>query len=137
VTSAREAARALGIGAIFALQPGPDEKKELTPIEERLVELTFAKHRETTREVRLHSYAEMRATLAALAQLPGTYFVDCSAALSNENATTFADYWHFSDPGHTLLSQCLVEGIAPVLATYSDSVRAEASALASDHAARR
>jgi lysophospholipase L1-like esterase len=137
VTSARAAARALGIGAIFALQPWPEEKTKLTPIEERLVELTFAKHRETTREVRLRSYAEMRATLAALAELPGTDFIDCSAALSNENATTFADYWHFSDPGHTLLSQCLVDGIAPVLATYSDTVRAEASTLASDPAALR
>jgi lysophospholipase L1-like esterase len=137
VTSAREAARALGIGAVFALQPWPDEKNRLTPIEERLVELTFAKQRETTREVRLRSYAEMRAALAALALLPETTFIDCSAALAGESATTFADYWHFSDPGHTLLARCLVDGIAPVLADYSGTVHVEASAVASDHAALR
>jgi len=127
VSGAREAARALGIDVVFALQPWPDAKKELTPIEERLVELTFAKHPDQSREVRLRSYAEMREALADLAQEPGTFFVDCSGAFADEKATTFADYWHFSDPGHSLLARCLVDGIAPVLAARSVTVGAEAS----------
>ena len=136
-TSAREAARALGVDVVFALQPWPDGKATRTPIEERLVELTFAKHPDTTREVRLRSYAEMREALAALAQGPGVHFVDCSGAFANEKATTFADYWHFSDPGHSLLAQCLVDGIAPVLLARSGTVGTEATAGAHDPAPER
>ena len=137
VTSAREAARALGVDVVFALQPWPDGKATRTPIEERLVELSFAKHSDTTLEVRLRSYAEMREALAALAQAPGAHFVDCSGAFADEKATTFADYWHFSDPGHSLLAQCLVDGIAPVLAARSGTVGTEATAGAPDPAPER
>ncbi len=137
VSGARAAARALGIDVVFALQPWPDGKKPLTPIEERLVELTFAKHPDQTRDVRLRSYAEMREALAALSQGPGTFFVDCSDAFADETATTFADYWHFSDPGHTLLAQCLVNGIAPVLEARSGTVGAEAGDDAPDGASER
>jgi len=49
--------------------------------------------------------------------IPGrAYYMDCSDAFSDRLYTTFADIWHFADPGHVLLSRTLRQKLEPILA---------------------
>ena len=61
------------------------------------------------------AYPRMLAGLRGLAVEAGTYALDCSDAFSAEKATTFTDVWHFADPGHRLLAECLARGLEPIL----------------------
>ena len=107
---ARDLAETKGIVAVFALQPALAGKRHKTPLEERVQELMADKSAFVPT-----AYPRMREGLRGLASHPGTAVVDCSDAFSGERATTFTDIWHFADPGHRLLAECLAAGLRPVL----------------------
>jgi lysophospholipase L1-like esterase len=107
---ARDIARTKDILAVFALQPALSGKRIKTRIEERILELMADKSAFVPT-----AYPRMLTGLKGLASEPGTHVLDCSNAFSSERATTFTDIWHFADPGHRLLAECLVQGLLPVL----------------------
>jgi lysophospholipase L1-like esterase len=111
---ARDLAETKGIATVFALQPALAGKRHKTRIEERVLELMADKAAFVPT-----AYPTMRAGLLGLASHPGTTVVDCSDAFSGERATTFTDIWHFADPGHRLLAECLAAGLRPVLLEMS------------------
>jgi lysophospholipase L1-like esterase len=106
---ARDLAEAGKAMVVIALQPTLAVKRNRSPLEDRILELT-----ERAQTIPA-AYARMRAELRGLEDEAGTRFVDCSDALSEERATTFADIWHFADPGHRSLARCLADGLLPVL----------------------
>ena len=107
---ARDVAETKGVAVVFALQPALDGKRHKTRIEERVADLMADKAAFVPT-----AYPRMRTGLGGLASHPGTAVVDCSDAFSAERATTFTDIWHFADPGHRLLAECLAAGLQPVL----------------------
>jgi lysophospholipase L1-like esterase len=109
---ARDLAETKGMAAVFALQPALRGKRHKTPIEERILDLMADKEAFVAT-----AYPRMRDGLRGLATHPGTTVIDCSDAFSQEAATTFTDIWHFADPGHHLLAECLASGLLPVLAS--------------------
>jgi lysophospholipase L1-like esterase len=111
---ARDLAETKGIAAVFALQPALVGKHHKTRLEERVLELMADKGAFVPT-----AYPRMREGLLGLASHPGTAVVDCSDAFSRERATTFTDIWHFADPGHRLLAECLAAGLRPVLSEMS------------------
>ncbi len=113
VRSAAKLLRDSGITAVFALQPALFEKPQQSALERELETYTLQFH--SSKQALQNSYRAMRQGLAALARSPGVLFVDCSNAFAAEHATTFADLWHFSDPGHDLVAACLSRDLLPVL----------------------
>jgi lysophospholipase L1-like esterase len=111
---ARDLAETKGIATVFALQPALSGKRHKTRIEQRILELMADKAAFVPT-----AYPTMRAGLLGLASHPGTGVVDCSDAFSGETATTFTDIWHFADPGHRLLAECLAAGLRPVVTKMS------------------
>jgi len=111
---ARDLAETKGIATVFALQPALAGKRRKTPLEERVLELMADKGALVPT-----AYPSMRVGLRGLASHETTTVVDCSDAFSEESATTFTDIWHFADPGHALLAECLAAGLRPVLAGMS------------------
>ncbi|MFI5184205.1 MAG: SGNH/GDSL hydrolase family protein [Vicinamibacteria bacterium] len=107
---ARDVAETKGILAVFALQPALHGKRHKTPLEQRIQELMADKAAFVPT-----AYPVMRDGLRGLASHAGTAVVDCSDAFSGERATTFTDIWHFADPGHRLLAECLAGGLLPIL----------------------
>lgn len=107
---ARDLAETKGIAAVFALQPALHGKRHKTSLEERVLELMADKAAFVPT-----AYPVMRHGLRGLSSHPGTTVVDCSDAFSGETTTTFTDIWHFADPGHRLLGECLAAGLLPVL----------------------
>jgi lysophospholipase L1-like esterase len=95
---------------VFALQPFLGTKKK-TKLEQRILELS----RNNYEEVINPHYRDMGEGLEQLAKDRWTTFIDCSGVCDNERATTFADQWHFSDPGHALLATKLAEELLPAL----------------------
>lgn len=114
MTSAVQLATEQHVPVVFCLQPFLLQKRSLTRIEKRIVALSFA---EAFPEPFVRSaYPLMRAGLSQLALSGDASFIDCSGALDGESATTFTDIWHFPDPGHALLADCLARGLAPIVA---------------------
>jgi lysophospholipase L1-like esterase len=107
---ARDLAETKAISAVFSLQPALHGKRRKTPLEEHILELMADKAAFVPT-----GYPRMRDGLRGLSSHPGTAVVDCSEAFSGEAATTFTDIWHFADPGHRLLAECLASGLLPVL----------------------
>jgi len=110
---ARDVAQTRGIASVFALQPALAGKRHKSPLEVRILELMADKSAFVPT-----AYPRMRAELTGLTREAGTYVIDCSDALSAERATTFTDIWHFADPAHRLLSECLTRGLLPVLDSH-------------------
>jgi lysophospholipase L1-like esterase len=107
---ARDVAQTLGASVLISLQPTLTAKRWKTAYERRILELMADKL-----EMVPTAYAQMRVGLRGLEDERGTRFVDCSDAFSRERSTTFTDIWHFADPGHRLLGDCLADGLAPML----------------------
>ena len=101
-----------GFQAVFALQPCLVTKPHKSLLERHILELYWD---QSPAEVR-RCYQEMRAGLRELARHSSADFIDCSQVFDSESATTFCDFWHFSDPGHRLLAEHLAAHLAPILA---------------------
>jgi len=114
IRRARDLAEANGAVFVMALQPALSFKHNKSRLEKRIVELT------QDEPFIPEAYLSMRSQLAALADGSRARFLDCSEALNGEKATTFADIWHFGDPGQRLLGRCLAEGLSPVLRALSE-----------------
>ncbi len=97
---------------IFVLQPALFEKKQLSALESRSLELSVPKHwLPAMRE----KYERMREGLSELAKQQNVYFVDASRCFDDESATTFTDLWHFSDRGHQLLADAILPTVTEAL----------------------
>ncbi len=106
--------RERGADLLVALQPSLAERAERTPMEQILLRASLEDH--GSLEVFHESYAAMRRGLETLSgEDPSIHFLDCSRAFDEERSTTFADLWHFSDPGHEILGEALAATLAEIL----------------------
>lgn len=97
------------IQLFYGLQPSIAEKKIKSNLEKRIIQISM-------KEAYVkESYRNIRIALRALED-DQTQFLDCSNVFSDESTTTFADIWHFSDPGHQLLG----DHIATYLLDFGD-----------------
>ncbi len=109
---AQHIARQHNIPIVFALQPFLGEKKIKTRLEKRILDLSVRKYEEVINPY----YDTIRKDLRTLAdESPESFFIDCSGIFNDEEVTTFADQWHFSDPGHKILAAKLARELLPVL----------------------
>jgi GDSL-like Lipase/Acylhydrolase family len=107
---ARDLAETKGARVLISLQPTLTGKRRRSALEQRILDIMADKA-----AIVPSAYARMRVELRGLEDDAGTRFVDCSDAFSGEAPTTFTDIWHFADPGHRLLGDCLVQGLIPML----------------------
>ena len=114
---AGELVKGHGATVVYALQPTLPSKKHKSDLEELILKTTFLR---TVRpgEVPMSAhpdYEHMRQGLRQLTQDNGGQFVDLSGIFDDEMHTTFADAFHFSDPGHEILAETLAKEILHVL----------------------
>lgn len=109
---AKDFARTKNIPIFYALQPALFEKKPHTAIEEEIVRLY--ERMLGPRDMLIESYSRMRSAMNALVG-SGAYFLDLSRAFNGETATTFADMWHFSNPGHRIVAERLADFLGETL----------------------
>ena len=110
---ARRIVAARQIPSVFVLQPFLPTKKVKSELEEEILgrigpladpEISVA-------------YKRIATDLEGIATNPSAYFANCAGAFDNEPYTTFSDHWHFADPGHRLLAQCMYESLDLALET--------------------
>jgi hypothetical protein len=94
---------------VVALQPSLTEKPNKTVLESRVAELVDPDGQIA------HAVGVLRKKLQGLQEEGLLHFIDCSGIFNGERATTFADLWHFSDAGHSLLAQELAVRLLPIL----------------------
>ena len=111
---AAELSAQLGSGMLVVLQPSLAERSRRTPIEERLLEGSLRPH--ASAEALTQSYEAMRRGLAARAATGAFRFLDCSRLFDVDAQTSFADLWHFGDPGQVLLGRAIASEVAAMLA---------------------
>ncbi len=99
------------VSMVFAMQPFLGGKLHKTPLERRLLDLTIDNYEEVINPW----YRRMAAEAEMLAKQGEAVFFDYSDLLADEEPTTFADQWHFSDVGHTLFAKALAHDLAPLL----------------------
>ena len=115
-------AAANGIKAVYVLQPSLRDKQKKSSLEEQIVEATFGGG----------PHPDFGLILAGLRRLASTdrlYYVDLSHIMDDETVTTFADAFHFSDPGHELLAAAMTRSLLPIL---RDRPRRETSGVANE-----
>ena len=113
VSRAAGATERRGIPLLVVLQPALFERAHPSGLEAQLLRASLRPH--ASRGHLERSYAVMRAGLARLAQHPAVDFLDASTLFAGESATTFADMWHFSDPGQAILARAVARRIQPLL----------------------
>lgn len=95
---------------LVALQPSLAERSRPTALEQTLLAqadpAALAAHRS--------GYEVWRQRLPLVLRPPHR-FLDTSRAFDSEQATTFTDQWHFSDPGHAVLGKALAQAVIPLL----------------------
>ncbi len=108
--AARILSEAAGARMAVALQPALFEKTPLSRLERALEEVSLRPL--GPRHVVKAAYEKIRRGLQNAAEThSGLTFVDCSRIFDGDPATTFADVWHFSDPGHRVLAECLLPAV--------------------------
>ncbi len=116
MSGARAFARSAGIALTVVLQPAPFEKRIRSQLEESI----FTEYRKIygPGENLRTGYQTMREAMDGLAQASSrTHFLDLSRVFNEETATTFADMWHFSDPGHEIVAEAMADFLEPILRT--------------------
>lgn len=68
-------------------------------------------------------YDDMKSELKQKATEDQFLFIDCSAAFNSENKTVFSDFWHFSDKGHQMLSNCIEREMTPLVFQLSSRLK--------------
>lgn len=94
---------------VFAVQPYLGSKLDKSKIEREILSLPPASSRLS------RNFTNLYTKMAGLAAPPRTHFIDCSHVFDHEAHTTFADFWHFADPGHEILGRFLAEHLQPIL----------------------
>ncbi|MEW5852389.1 MAG: hypothetical protein AB2A00_26600 [Myxococcota bacterium] len=97
------------------MQPALFEKTPLSEVEHVLLAGYLQAH--PSLESLTGSYEAMRRELQQLEARDVASVADCSRAFNGEARTTFSDIWHFSDPGHELLAQCMRDVLVKALRT--------------------
>ncbi len=101
-----------GLPVVFAMQPFLGGKNHKTSLERRVLDLTVPDYEERVNPW----YRRLVVTARELAKREGAAaFLDYSDLLADEEETTFADQWHFSDFGHALLGEALARDLGPLL----------------------
>ena len=113
IATANKLAKNLGSDLLVVLQPSLAERRKRTKIEKILLAGALKPH--TSHKILNQSYSSIRDNLYRLAQSEGFYFLDCSEIFNNQEKTTFADMWHFSDIGHQILGETMAKEISIVL----------------------
>lgn len=109
---ARSFADEQGVPIFFVLQPALFEKKNQTWMEQELWKV-YKKFLGPSVELKT-SYDKMRTAMRSSAK-EDTYFLDLSKAFDDEKTTTFADMWHFSDPGHRIVAEKMAAFLGPII----------------------
>ena len=109
----RDLAWARRVVVVFALQPFVLSKARKTPLERRVLELTFTQG--LTERMLAEGFPALRAGLQALCRDGRARCADTGGVFDGEEATTFTDAWHFADPGHALLSDALAGPLTDLL----------------------
>jgi hypothetical protein len=97
-----------GIKVVYMLQPSLRDKKRKSFLEERIMHATFGDQPHPDFEL-------IGSGLRKLVSTDGMYYVDLSHIMDDETVTTFADAFHFSDPGHELLAIAMTRSLLPIL----------------------
>ena len=106
-------AAANGIKAVYMLQPSLRDKKKKSPLEEQIMKATFGGEPHP-------DFGLIRAELRKLASTDKLYYFDLSHIMDDETVTTFADAFHFSDPGHEMLAVAMTRALLPIYARNPD-----------------
>lgn len=110
---AEQAARR-GQRMLVVLQPSLAERVDPGPVEEELLDAHLARLGDISR-LRA-AYAAMRQRLRVLSSgSDHVHVLDASRIFASERVTTFADLWHFSDPGHAILGRAMARKLARIL----------------------
>jgi hypothetical protein len=112
MATARDVVTRSSIPVIFAWQPYLPTKKVKSPLEQRIMELPPSSPR------LVRAFTEMQAGVSKWQGLPKVHLIDCTGVFDEEKTTTFADFWHFSDPGHELLAQHLARQLGPIIESF-------------------
>ncbi len=103
--------RLQGVKVVFAMQPFLGSKTRKSPLERRLLDLTLDDYENALNPW----YRRLAYEAEELARREGAAFLDYSDVLAEEEETTFADQWHFSDFGHAILAEALARDLKPLL----------------------
>jgi lysophospholipase L1-like esterase len=107
---ARDFALANHIKVIFSPQPFLPEKETQTGLERLILAESYHPLDELVK-----AYTDLRMGLQRLCMPGKVFYMDCSDAFANRPFTTFADIWHFGDPGHNLLAREMALKLEPLL----------------------
>jgi hypothetical protein len=102
-----------GARLLVVLQPSLVERGAPSEIEKELLTLSLQWH-ESTRAL-TESYQAMREGLLDLEREGALSFLDASQAFDGEEATVFADMWHYGDAGHRVIAARMLEPIVSML----------------------
>jgi lysophospholipase L1-like esterase len=108
---AQKIAEHSGITTVFIRQPYPGEKINKTELEKRIIELSNPNYE--SRIITLYRY--IGEGFKKVAEPDSAYYIDAAGCFDNETSTIFSDQWHFSDPGHELLAECIYRDLLPIL----------------------
>lgn len=113
MTRAKEFARSKGIPLAVVLQPAPFEKRIPSQMEIFIAKV-YTDIYGPMDSLRA-GYQTMRQAMEDLTQLDqNAHFLDLSRIFNGETTTTFADMWHFSDPGHEIVAREMADFLEPI-----------------------
>jgi len=102
-----------GAEMLVVLQPALFERRKRTDIEDSLLEASLPPLGNV--KYLQKSYDAIRFSIAGMSRQKHMHFLDTSRIFDHEEATTFTDIWHFSDPGHQILGETIANKIATIL----------------------
>ncbi|MBW2402021.1 MAG: SGNH/GDSL hydrolase family protein [Deltaproteobacteria bacterium] len=102
-----------GARLLVVLQPSLIERGTPSEIERELLVLSLQWH-ESARAL-TDSYEAMRQGLLGLEREGALTFLDASRVFDGEEATVFADLWHYGDAGHRLIAARMLAPISSML----------------------
>ncbi len=123
VRLAAELARLRELSTVFIIQPFLGSKAHKTQLERRLLDLTIEDYEDQVTPW----YRRLAGEASELAAREGAAFFDYSDLLAQEEKTTFADQWHFSDFGHVILAAALADDLGPLLRDLAAARRQQQS----------
>ena len=107
-----------GAATMVVLQPALFERAPATAAEIDL--LSRSRAWLGPPEQLVETYAAMRRGLLLVQSRSWLEFVDASRLFEGEQATTFTDMWHFSDPGHAMLADAIADRLVPLMLEQVD-----------------
>jgi hypothetical protein len=116
VSMCEELCLAHGSRLLVVLQPALFEKKDMSSLERQVLRATFSGV-QSYGEMLFAPYQSMRSGLANMSNDHRIDFLDCSRLFNAEQATTFTDTWHLSDPGQSILGEAIAKKLLVISRT--------------------